>query len=224
MSKLRILVADDSQSMRAAYKEILETRDDLEVVAMASDGQEALEKSIELAPDVAVLDVRMPKMDGLAAANRIIANSPLTAIVLVSAYDDLAFVRAIMHSDASRKGYILKSSLGDISEFIRVVKAVANGQGVLHRAIAQNLIDIYHRLTVSQAAPLTDTEERVLGLMLEGYDETEIAQNLGVPFETVDALATSLCEKLGLTVQQGINRSPQVLHHMVNICVSGAPG
>ena len=87
-------------------------------------------------------------------------------------------------------------------------------------AIAQNLIDIYRRLPVSQAAPLTDTEERVLMLMLEGYDETEIGEKHGAPFETVDGLIVSLCEKVGLTVQPGINRSPQILHHLVNLCVS----
>ena len=214
------MIADDSESMRLAYQNMLGTVEDIEVVATVSDGQEALDSAAELTPDVAVLDVRMPKLDGLAVANRITATSSETAIVLVSAYDDLAFVRAIMHSGASRKAYILKSSLGDISEFIRVVEAVAKGQGVLHGAIAQNLIKIYHRLAISQATPLTDTEERVLELMLEGYDDTEIAQHLGVPFETFDALAISLCEKLGLTVQQGINRSPQVVHHLVNLCVS----
>jgi len=118
MNQLRILVADDSQTMRAAYKEILETRENILVVGMASDGLEALEKTAELGPNVAILDVRMPNMDGLAAANRIMALDTPTAIVLVSAYDDLAFIRAIIHSGAERKAYILKNSRDNIPEFI----------------------------------------------------------------------------------------------------------
>ena len=101
--------------MGAAYKEILETRDNIIVVGMSSDGLEALEKSAELVPDVAILDVRMPNMDGLAVANRIMAQDTPTAIVLVSAYDDLAFICAIMHSGAARKAYILKNSLDNIT-------------------------------------------------------------------------------------------------------------
>ena len=220
MSRLRVLVADDNQSMRTAYKEILEIKDYIEVVGMASDGQEALEKSVELEPDVVVLDVRMPKLDGLAVANRIVERNSQTAIVLVSAYDDLAFVRAIMHNGAPRKAYLLKNSLDDISEFIRVVEAVAKGQAVLHGTIAENLMAIYDRLPASQREPLNDTEKKVLKFMLEGYDEADIAQTLRLPFETVDALAASLCEKLGMVVQHGLARSPQVVQAMVNLCIS----
>ena len=90
MDKLRILLADDSQFMRTAYKRILETQDNFEVVAVASDGQEALEKALELAPDVAALDVRMPRLDGIEAAHRIKRQHPGTAIVMISAYDALA--------------------------------------------------------------------------------------------------------------------------------------
>jgi NarL family two-component system response regulator LiaR len=175
INQLRILVADENKTMRAAYKEILETRDNIIVVGMASDGLEALEKSAELVPDVAILDVRMPNMDGLAVANRIMAQDTPTAIVLVSDYDDLAFIRAIMHSGAARKAYILKNSLDNITEFIRVVEAVAKGQSVLHKTIIQSLMDIYHRLGSTQSTQLTDAEERVLLLMLEGY-EVEISQ------------------------------------------------
>jgi len=163
---------------------------------------------------------KMPKLDGLAVANRIMATGSQTAIVLVSAYDDLAFVRAIMHNGASRKAYILKSSLSDIPEFIRVIRAVADGQAVLHESIAQSLIVLYHRLTASQATPLIGSEEKVLKLMLEGYDEAGIAQALELSMETEETLATSLCERLGVVAQPGINRSPQVVQAMVNLCVS----
>ena len=205
--------------MRTAYKRILETQDDFEVVGMASDGEEALEMAMELLPDVAVLDVRMPKKDGIAVAHSITARDSQTGIVLISAYDDLAFVSAIMKNGATRKAYILKNSLDDISELIRVVEAVARGQAVLDRSIVQNLMAIYRRQTTAKSTPLTDTEEGVLELMLEGYDESEISQTLGLPLEPVEALATTLCEKLGIADRISSNRSPQVVQAMVNLCV-----
>ena len=217
INQLRILVADDNQTMRAACKEILETRDNIIVVGMASDGLEPLEKSAELVPDVAIFDVRLPNMDGLAVANRIMAQDTPTVIVLVSAYDDLAFIRAIMHSGAARKAYILKNSLDNITEFIRVVEAVAKGQSVLHKTIIQSLMDIYHRLGSTQATQLTDAEERVLLLMLEGY-EVEIAQARQLQPEQVESLVTELFSKLGIVPVEGVNRYPQVVQAMVNIC------
>ena len=219
MTELRIIVADDNQFMRTAYKRILDTQDDFEVVGMASDGDEALDLAMELSPDVAVLDVRMPKKDGIAVAHYITARDAQTGIVLISAYDDLAFVSAIMKNGAARKAYILKNSLDDISELIRVVEAVAKGQSVLDGTIVQNLMSIYRRQTSETSAPLSDSEEGVLELMLEGYDEAEISQTLGLPLEPVQALSNSLCVKLGLTAENSDNRSPQVVQAMINRCV-----
>ena len=219
MDPLRILVADDNESMRAAYKKILETRVGFEVVGMASDGQEALEKYNELEPDVVILDVRMPKLDGLAVANRIMSGSSPAGIVLASAYDDPAFARAIMHDGASRKAYVLKSSLADISEFIRIVEAVAKGQAVLHEKMIKSLMERYHRMPDSEAPQITGIEEDILKLMLEGYDESEIAQKLDQPFHQVDLLADSICEKLGVLKQDGVSRSPQVVQAVVNLCI-----
>ncbi len=220
MSQLRILVADDNQFMRTAYKRILETQDDFEVVGMASDGQEALDKALELAPDVAVLDVRMPKMDGIEAAHLITARHPETGIVLISAYDDLAFVSAIMKDGATRKAYILKNSLDDIAELIRVVEAVAEGQAVLDPIIVLKLMAIYNQQSSSRSAPLTETEENVLKLMLEGYQEDAIAQTLGLPLEPVEAFAASGCEKLGVTEQDGLDRTPLAVQALINRCVT----
>ena len=220
MSQLRILVADDNQFMRTAYKRILETQDQFEVVAMASDGAEALDMALELTPDVAILDVMMPKMDGIEAARQITARYPQTGIVLISAFDDLAFVSAIMKDGATRRAYILKNSLDDIGELIRVVEAVANGQAVLDPSIVQKLMTIYNQRSGSQMAALTETEESVLKLMLEGYDEPTIAQTLGLPREPVEALAASACEKLGLTEQNGLDRIPRAVQALINRCVA----
>ena len=220
MSQLRILVADDNQFMRTAYKRILDTQDGFEVVGMASDGEEALEMALELAPDVAILDVRMPKMDGIEASHKITARLPQTGIVIISAYDDLAFVSAIMKDGATRKAYILKNSLDDIAELIRVVEAVANGQAVLDETIVKKLMDQYKRQWGSLPDPLTEPEEDVLKLMLEGYDEPAIAQTLGLPKEPVEALAASALEKLGVIELYGMDRTPQAVQTLINLCVA----
>jgi two-component system nitrate/nitrite response regulator NarL len=161
----------------------------------------------------------MPNMDGLPAANRIISQDTPTAIVLVSAYDDRAVIRAIMHSGAGRTAYILKNSLDNIPEFIHVVEAVANDQAVLHKTIIQSLFDIYHRLNDAQATQLTDPEEKVLRLIFEGYDETEIAQARQSQSDQVEALIAELSLKLGLIQKEGRRRSPQMVQAMVNTCV-----
>ena len=220
MNQLRILVADDNQFMRTAYKRILETQDEFEVVCMAEDGEEALDMAVELAPDVAILDVMMPKMDGIEAARQITGHHPQTAVVLISAFDDLAFVSAIMKNGATRRAYILKNSLDDIAELIRVVEAVANGGAVLDPSIVQKLMTLYNRRSDSQMAPLTETEENVLKLMLEGYDEPTIAQTLGLPREPVEALASSACEKLGLTEKNGMDRTSWAVQTLVNRCTA----
>ncbi len=218
MSHLRILVADDNQFMRTAYKRILDTQDEFEVVAMAADGEDALGKAIALAPDVAILDIRMPKMDGIEAAHRITERHPLTGIVLISAYDDLAFVSAIMKDGAQRKAYILKNSLDDIAELIRVVEAVANGLAVLDPAIVEKLMTVYLRQSPSQPLAFTDMEEEVLRLMLAGYDDLYITRHLGLKQEPMEAIADSACAKLGVTEFNG-DRNSHAVQSLINHCV-----
>ena len=219
MSLLRILIADDSEFLRTAFKRIFDNEDGFEVVAIASDGAEALAKAIELSPDVAILDLRMPIMDGISVAHSITNDDSETGVVILTHYDDLAFVSALMKDGATGKAYILKHSLNDISEIVRVVKAVSKGWAALDGTIVQNLLAIYRRLTASQSTAATDMEERILGLMLEGYDKYDIAQTLGLPLEPVEALAVSLCGKLGLSEEEGQSRSPQLVQAIVTRCV-----
>ncbi len=220
MSQLRILVADDNQFMRTAVKWILETQAGFEVVCMAKDGQEAVDMAVELAPDVVILDVMMPKMDGIEAARQITGRHPQTAVVILSAFDELAFVSALLRDGATRKAYILKNSLDEIVELIRVVEAVVDGRTVLDPNIVRKLMALYKGRSGSQLASLTETEETVLKLMLEGYDEPTIAQTLGLPGEPVGALASSACEKLGLTEQNGTDRTPWAVETLVNRCIA----
>ena len=219
MSSLRILIADDSQFMRTAFKRIFDTEDGFEVVALASDGAEALEKVLELLPDVAILDVRMPIMDGISVAHSMADSHAETGVVILTHYDDLAFVSAIMKNGATGKGYILKHSLNDISEVVRVVKAVAKDQAVLDSFIVQKLLALYRLKTTPQSSAFTEIEEAVLELMLQGYYEYEIAHTLGLPPDSVEILADSLFGKMELPREEGQSRSPQVVHAIVNRCI-----
>ena len=216
MANLRILVADDSQFMRTAYKRILETQDNFEVIAVASDGEEALEKALALNPNVAVLDVRMPKMDGIEAAHRMITNNPNIAIVIISAYDDITFVSELFRDGPQRKAYLLKNSLDDIGELIRVVEAVINGQTVLDPGIVQKLARLYVRQSRSVLAQLDATERNVLEVMAEGYADDYIAQTLHLDRQKVEECAASIYQKLGLSEQEGSTMRNQAVEAFIN--------
>ena len=155
MSQLRILVADDNQFMSTAVKLGLETQAGFEVVCMAKDGQEAVDMAVELAPDVVILDVMMPKMDGIEAARQITGRHPQTAVVIISAFDELAFVSALLRDGATRKAYILKNSLDEAVELIRVVEAVVYGLAALDPIIFQKLMTLYHVLSGAPSSSLT---------------------------------------------------------------------
>ncbi len=184
--------------MRTAYKRILESQDNFEVVGMAVDGEDALQQAIDQVPDVAILDVRMPKLDGLETARRIGLQHPGTAIVMISGYDDLAFVAELLKNGPEGKAYLLKSSLDDIDELIRVINVVTNGQTVLDSSIVLKLTSLYVRQDIPQSERLTNAQRNVLELIAEGQDDSYIARNLGLQEESVAEITTGICQRLGL--------------------------
>ncbi len=198
MEQLQILIADDSEFMRIAYKRILESQSSFRVVAMASNGEEAVQKAAETAPDVAILDIRMPKVDGIKVAHEILNRRPSTAIVIISAYDDLAFVADLMQNGAGRKAYLLKNSLSDISELIRIVEAVDQGHTVLDSGIVHKMARLYCKHSDVLETTLSDTEQDLLGLMAEGYDDAYICRELHMDQEQVEDDAESIYRKFGL--------------------------
>ena len=129
---LNVLVADDSKFMQAAYKKILETQKNLQVVATVSDGQEAVCQSQALRPHVVSLDIRMPNVGGIEAARQISASWPGIGIVIVSASEDSQPLVDLLNIDARGKAYIRKTSLDDIDVLIRAVEGVARGETILH--------------------------------------------------------------------------------------------
>lgn len=216
MNPIRILIADDSQYMRMVYKRVLETQDQFEIVGMAADGAEALEQAMALIPDVAILDIVMPKMNGIEVAQRIIDHHPSTGIVIISSYADPAYVSAFMKDGAKRRAYILKNTLSEIPELIRVVQAVANGQTILDSTIVRRLLRLYDRQSSSLLGSLTETEENVLQLMLEGHDKSFITLALGLQQDEIEAIAASGFAKLGVIAEDGGDRNSSAVQVLVN--------
>lgn len=220
METLRILVADDSQFMRTAYERILESQENFEVAGMAVDGEDALRQATDLVPDVAILDVRMPKLDGLEAAHRIVLQRPGTAIVMISGYDDLAFVAELLKNGPEGKAYLLKSSLDDIDELIRVINAVTKGQTVLDPSIVLKLTSLYVRQNIPQSERLTNSQRSVLELIAEGRNDSYIARNLGLEEESVAEITTGICECLGLEETSEPNRRSRAVESFFVRCTS----
>lgn len=219
MDQLQILIADDSEFMRVAYKRILESQSSFQVVAMASNGEEAVQKADETAPDVAILDIRMPKVDGIKVAHEILKRRPGTAIVIISAYDDLSFVADLMQNGAAGKAYLLKNSLSDISELIRIVEAVDQGDTVLDSGIVQKMARLYCKHSDVFKNTLTDTEQDLLGFMAEGYDDAYICRALHMDQQQVENTAESIYRKFGLeqgTAQEQRKRAIQTFAEMIH--------
>ena len=227
MKRLRILIADDSHFMRIALKKILETQKDFDVIALAADGEQALEHAIRLAPDVAILDIRMPKLDGLEAARLITSQYTGIGIVIISAFDDLAFLAELVKDGPQGKAYLLKSSLDDIGQLIHTVQAVAKGQTVLDPNMVHKLARLYSRQSHMLPFQLTEMELDVLELMAEGYEDSAISFCLHLEKGTFDSYVDSMYGKLGLIEMDGFDRriqAVQVFVGHINLLIGGLEG
>lgn len=213
---IKILIADDSQFVRMHYRRILETQPHFEVVGIASDGEEALQKAIDLAPDVAILDIRMPKMNGIEVAHRVKRHHPNTAMVIVSAFDELVYVMELIKNGPERKAYLLKNTLDDISELIRVVEAVVADQTVLDPSIVQKLVRLHLRQSPSMMDGLSQLEESILELVAGGYDDTYIATATGLDPDILMEHTQSIYQKLGVSDERSHDRRGQAVVEFVN--------
>ena len=151
MGKIKILIADDHAVVREGTRQILEQEPDLNVVAEAGDGEEAVRLAGASKPDVAIIDIAMPKLDGIEATKRIKALYPTIAVLILSAYDDDQFVFSLLEAGAA--GYLLKSVRG--RELIDAVRAVYAGESVLHPSIARKVLN--HFIPVSGRPPRPET-------------------------------------------------------------------
>jgi len=198
---IRVLLADDELMVRAGVRAILGTDETIEVVAEAADGLEAIELVRRHRPDVAVLDIRMPRMDGLEAAAEIRRNVPETAVVMLTTFSEDAYIARALGDGAS--GFLLKS--GDPRELIAGLKAVADGAAYLSPRIAQRVIAELSGGSMARAVAakeqvevLSPREREVLGLVGAGMSNAEIAQRLFLVEGTVKAYVSAILLRLAV--------------------------
>ena len=199
MTTVRVLLADDHGIVRRGLHYLLERSPGFEVIGEAGDGREAVRLAEELNPDVIVMDIAMPTLNGIDATAQIVRRRPETGVIILSMHSDETYlVRAL---SAGAKGYLLKDSAE--ADLIRAVQAVSQGRPFFSPAIAQTLLEDYMRRLQQQNLKdsydlLTDREKEVLQLLAEGKSNKEVASLLSLSLYTVETHRSNLMQKLNL--------------------------
>jgi DNA-binding NarL/FixJ family response regulator len=192
--KIHILLADDHAVVRQGFKMILAAQPDMEIVGEAGNGREAVELAGTLQPDVIVMDVAMPELNGIEATRRLADTSPRTRVLALSMHKDSVYVREILRAGA--RGYLLKDSIA--SDLLAAVRAVARGEGYLSPGVSDAVLDDYRRHVTDPIDLLTSREREVLQMIAEGKTNKDIANILNLSVYTVDAHRGHIMEKLNL--------------------------
>lgn len=192
--KTRVLLADDHTVVRKGFRMILDQQEDLEVVGEASNGKEAVELANSLQPEVVVMDVTMPELNGIEATRRIAEVAPRARVLALSMHKDSVYVREILRAGA--KGYLLKDS-GE-ADLLNAVRVIARGEAFLSPAVSDAVLTDYRRHVTNPLDLLTSREREVLQSIAEGRTNKEIATNLNLSVYTVEAHRGRIMEKLNL--------------------------
>jgi DNA-binding NarL/FixJ family response regulator len=192
-TKIRILLADDHHIVRAGIRQLLESADDLHVIAEAGDGEEAQALIQKHRPDVAVLDIQMPKASGIEVTRWVRAQMPEVGVLILTAYDDDPYVMAVLQAGAN--GYVLKTAQTD--DLIQAVRDVNEGKSALDPAITRKLMSNLFKGTEQKIVePLTDRELDVLRLAARGFTNKAIGMQLSISDRTVQGHLAHIFAKL----------------------------
>jgi DNA-binding NarL/FixJ family response regulator len=197
MSKLRIMLADDHETVREGLKMIVNAQDDMEVVGSAGDGREAVARAQELLPDVLVMDISMPKLNGLKATEKLNAVCPQVKVLTLSRHADDGYIRELLAAGAC--AYVLKQSAP--SELIHAIRAVAAGGKYIDPKLAAKVMGSYSDRGPRGEAKgkLSDRESEVLRLIALGYSNKEIAARLTLSVKTIEVHKANAMRKLNIT-------------------------
>jgi two-component system, NarL family, response regulator NreC len=190
---IRIVLADDHVLVRQGLKSLLE-REGFQVVAEASDGQEALSHVGSLQPDIAVMDISMPTLNGLNAAREISRASPKTKTILLTQHDESQYIREAL--EAGVKGYVLKNQVA--SDLLLAIRQVSRGQVYLSPGVSSAVMEAYQAKSERFENPLTPRERQVLQLIAEGKSTKDVASLLGISVKTAESHRTRLMQKLDI--------------------------
>jgi two-component system response regulator NreC len=194
---IRILIADDHGVMRAGLHALLEDEPSLEVVGVASKGEEVLVLSGKLQPDMVLLDIGMPDMDGIETTRRLRKLFPQIQVLILTVYEDGSLLREAINSGAS--GYMIKRAAEE--ELIAAIQAVSRGDMYIHPALTRTLVNDFSSTSSTKKGPvetLTPREVEVMGYIVRGFTNRQISEELYISTRTVEGHRASLLGKLGL--------------------------
>ena len=195
MSKIRVLLVDDHAIMRDGISALLDLQDDIEIVGEASDGKEAVEKARELVPDVVIMDISMPEMDGLEATRRIKKKNPSVKVLVLTQHDNREYILSTIKSGSD--GYLPKRALG--SELVAAIRAIHQGHSFLYPTAAGILLEDYRRQVGKEPYDrLTEREREVFRLVADGHTSREIANTLFITLKTVHNHRAKIMIKLDI--------------------------
>jgi DNA-binding NarL/FixJ family response regulator len=197
MAELRLLIGDDHTLFRHGLRRILEDRKDWELVAEADDGRSAVRKAVALKPDVAILDIGMPQLNGIDATRQIVRKVPGVRVLILSMHSDETYVTRALNAGAT--GYILKDSAG--KDLLRAVATVAEGRSFFSPAVSKLMLDDFVRRAgktevADRYETLSDREREILQLVAEGRSNKEVAALLEISVATVETHRARVLEKL----------------------------
>jgi DNA-binding NarL/FixJ family response regulator len=191
---IKVFLADDHNIVRQGLKLILSAQPDMEVVGEAGNGREAIEAVAKLKPDLVLMDVAMPELNGIEATRRMVEANPRLKVLVLSMHKEAVYVREILRAGA--RGYILKDAID--TELLSAVRSVVRGDGYISPAVSGALLNDYRKDVTDPADLLSNREREVLQLIAEGKTNKEIAVKLNLSVYTVDSHRGKIMEKLNL--------------------------
>ncbi len=204
---MRILIADDHAILRSGLRLLIDAQRGLEVVGEAGDGDEVLAQARALQPDLILLDLSMPKVDGLSVIPRLRADVPAARILILTMHDDASHLRQALNAGAA--GYVLKHAVDQ--ELLMAIRAVRRGETYVHSAMTQKLVESLTQPTVAEPldpwAELSEREFEVMKLVALGYTNAEIADEIHLSVKTVESYRARGMEKLDLTTRAQLVQS-----------------